>query len=707
MRAIDKCVAGEKRALQQVQRGTDTRIPVAFVKQPTGEPLDPATLEGLAVKVENEGGALSSEPPYTIEGGQLIVEVTKEISESLGVGVYTLKATGRLADPSYEDGYHDYTITTELCRVVRDAVLYTPTTVTANVLAGLKGKSAYEIAVKHGYQGTEEEWIKSLTPKGGAGGGGNGKSAYELAVQEGYQGTLQEWLKSLVGKDGADAYEVAKKAGYAGSREEWLKTLIGATGLSAYQLAKSEGYEGSLTEWIASLKGADGESAYKVAVRNGYVGDERAWLASLKGADGKDAYEVAKAGGYGGSREAWLESLKGEAGKSAYELAKEAQSFTGTLTEYLASLKGAKGKDAYDDYLETTTDNPKLTREEWSRPRSNNGNAEEGMNKTEIELLYKLNNGTGESAAETTTAGALLLDADGHRRDIISAMRAKGVSVADTDGLTDLAVKIQEIKVYVFPVYSARQFGQFKGANLPTLEVYNEFNPADFGNMFASSASLKALPEIRNAGQISSISQMCTGCASMTTAILPDLPAVALASGAFYGCAALETLTIGAMPRCTTLASLATICASLKTLNIGECPNVAEIAQIAYGCSSLTEVTIGTGDALTKVDNAFNGCSRLRRINGTLDFTKLASTANIFFGCEALEEVRIKGLKVDLSLQQSANLSTESVKYLVDNLQQATGKSITLPRAWQTAHTAEAREYSQKASAKGFTLNFR
>lgn len=707
MRAIDKCGAGEKRALQQVQRGTDTRIPVALVKQPTGEPLDPATLESLAVRIENEGGALSAEPPYTLEGGQLIVEVTKEISESLGVGVYTLKATGRLADPSYEDGYHDYTITTELCRVIRDAVLYTPTAVTANVLEGLRGLSAYEIAVKHGYQGTEEEWIKSLTPKGGAGGGGNGKSAYELAVQEGYQGTLQEWLKSLVGKDGADAYEVAKKVGYTGSREEWLKTLIGATGLSAYELAKAGGYEGSLTEWIASLKGADGESAYKVAVRNGYVGDEQAWLASLRGSDGKDAYEVAKAGGYEGSREEWLESLKGEAGKSAYELAKEAQSFTGTLTEYLSSLKGKDGKNAYQSYLETTTDNPKLSEKEWASARSNNGNAEEGMNKTEIELLYKLNNGTDESAPESTTAGAQLLEADGHRRDIITAMRSKGVSVDDTDGLTDLAGKIQDIKVYVLPVYSLRQYGQYKGEYLPTLEVYSEFNPADFGNMFAISASLKALPEIRNAGQISNINQMCTGCVSMVTATLPDLPAVVVASSAFYGCTSLESLTIGTMPRCTTLASLVTTCASLKTMTIGECPNVSEIAQIAYQCASLTEVTLGTGDALTKVDNAFNGCSRLRRINGTLDFSKLASTGNIFFGCEALEEVRIKGLKADLSLQQSANLSTESVKYLVENLQQVTGKSITLPRSWQTAHTAEAREYAQKATAKGFALTFR
>ena len=357
------------KTLQLVQRGTDKRIPVELVKQPSGEVLDPSELEGLHVMVSSESGGMAT-IPYSVEDGKLVVEVTADISRQLGLGVYTLTATGRIPDPAYADGYHDYEIVVDLCKVTKYGSNETPVKVQANVLEGLKGKSAYEIAVKHGYTGTEEEWIKSLTPKGGAGGGGNGKSAYELAVQEGYQGTLQEWLKSLVGKDGADAYEVAKKSGYAGSREEWLKTLIGATGLSAYQLAKAEGYEGSLTEWLASLKGADGDSAYKVAVRNGYVGDEQAWLASLKGADGKgidgkDAYEVAKAGGYEGSREAWLESLKGEAGKSAYELAK-AGGYQGSQTDWIASLKGADGKSAYQSYLETTTDNPKLSEKEWA-----------------------------------------------------------------------------------------------------------------------------------------------------------------------------------------------------------------------------------------------------------------------------------------------------------------------------------------------------
>lgn len=272
------------KALQLVQRGTDKRIPVELVKQPSGEVLDPAELEGLHVMVSSESVGGIATIPHSVEDGRLVVEVTADISRLLGLGVYTLIVTGRTPDKDYADGYHDYEIVAPLCKVTKYGSNETPVKVLANVLEGLKGK------------------------------------------------------------DGADAYE----------------------------LAKSEGYEGSLTEWLASLKGADGDNAYKVAVRNGYVGNEQAWLASLRGSDGKDAYELAKAGGYQGSQTDWIASLKGKDGKNAYELAKEAQSFTGTLTDYLTSLKGAKGDkgdDAYQVYLNTTDDNPKLSEEEWADPQ--------------------------------------------------------------------------------------------------------------------------------------------------------------------------------------------------------------------------------------------------------------------------------------------------------------------------------------------------
>lgn len=44
--------------------------------------------------------------------------------------------------------------------------------------------TAYEIAVKHGFQGTEEEWLESLT-------------AFQMAKDAGFDGTFEEWVQLL------------------------------------------------------------------------------------------------------------------------------------------------------------------------------------------------------------------------------------------------------------------------------------------------------------------------------------------------------------------------------------------------------------------------------------------------------------------------------------------------------------------------------
>ena len=225
---------------------------------------------------------------------------------------------------------------------------------------GVDGKSAYELAVANGYEGTEAEWLRSLA-------GANGKSAYEIAVENGYKGTELEWLASLVGEAGANgksAYELAVENGYNGTVQEWLATLVGPTGakgadgkdgLSAYELAVANGYNGDLASWLDSLigkdgvDGKDGASAYELAVANGFTGSITEWLASLVGADGKDgasAYELAVANGYSGSVNEWLQSLVGVAGadgKSAYEIAVD-KGYKGTEEEWLASLQGAAGE---------------------------------------------------------------------------------------------------------------------------------------------------------------------------------------------------------------------------------------------------------------------------------------------------------------------------------------------------------------------------
>ena len=69
---------------------------------------------------------------------------------------------------------------------------------------GAAGKSAYEVAVDEGFDGTEADWLESLRGEPGSRGGigPEGKSAYEIAVKEGFEGDELEWLDSLKGTPG-------------------------------------------------------------------------------------------------------------------------------------------------------------------------------------------------------------------------------------------------------------------------------------------------------------------------------------------------------------------------------------------------------------------------------------------------------------------------------------------------------------------------
>ena len=89
--------------------------------------------------------------------------------------------------------------------------------------------------------------------------GKNGKSAFEIAVEHGFAGTETEWLKSLRGTDGKDA----------------LPGKDGENGVDG-----KNGTDG--------INGSDGKSAYIIAVEHGFTGTETEWLQSLKGADGRD-----------------------------------------------------------------------------------------------------------------------------------------------------------------------------------------------------------------------------------------------------------------------------------------------------------------------------------------------------------------------------------------------------------------------------------
>ena len=135
----------------------------------------------------------------------------------------------------------------------------------ANGEKGTDGKSAYQIAVEQGYQGSESDWLSSLKgdkgEKGNTGAKGNpgqdgaeGKSAYAIAVEHGYEDSEEKWLLSLKGEKGD-----------TGERGE--KGDTGDRGLQGVPGEKGEKGDAG----VAGKDGTDGFSPIANVVKNGSV----------------------------------------------------------------------------------------------------------------------------------------------------------------------------------------------------------------------------------------------------------------------------------------------------------------------------------------------------------------------------------------------------------------------------------------------------
>lgn len=238
-----------KRALRRMARGADNILPIVVYRkgevesldapEPGDVPVRPEGMKNLEITLTNTECGCSSKPVFRFDGGQIIVELSGELTNKLGKGVYRLDLTYDEPNSHYADGMRHIALSKEACIVVDP-------------------KDATE------------------------------PMAVELRLE------VQAMLKGDKGDTGLSAYDWAVEQGLCSTPEQFVEVFRGATGLSAYELylaSTRDSPKKTLGEWLASHKGKDGKSAYQLALDDGFVGDLHAFLLSLHGRDGKDAYQ--------------------------------------------------------------------------------------------------------------------------------------------------------------------------------------------------------------------------------------------------------------------------------------------------------------------------------------------------------------------------------------------------------------------------------
>lgn len=134
---------------------------------------------------------------------------------------------------------------------------------------GERGYSAYDLAIKNGYTGTEKEWLTYLKGDKGDKGDTGAMGATGPAGTNGKDGV--NGADGKPGSNGLSAYELAVKNGFTGNEYAWLQSLKGPQGEEGP--AGADGKNG-----VNGVDGKDGLSAYAIAVKNGYNGTEEEWI---------------------------------------------------------------------------------------------------------------------------------------------------------------------------------------------------------------------------------------------------------------------------------------------------------------------------------------------------------------------------------------------------------------------------------------------
>ncbi len=116
---------------------------------------------------------------------------------------------------------------------------------------GENGLSAYELAVQEGFSGSLADWLESLKGADGKDGVDGKDGADGLNGKDGTDGK-----DGADGKDGLSAYEIAVKNGFVGTESEWLDSLKGKDGNSpeVSGFATTEYVEERLSEILVILE---------------------------------------------------------------------------------------------------------------------------------------------------------------------------------------------------------------------------------------------------------------------------------------------------------------------------------------------------------------------------------------------------------------------------------------------------------------------
>lgn len=212
----------------------DTATQMKFVLINDEEPVvdDPKAIVSVL-----QNGQFLFDIVTQVQSRYFVLDFQSSYLKQLPAGDYDIEVsihvTGGRIDKYPTNGFYRITLGKNAYQTQGDFVSPISLNSIMERVSNSSGPSAFEIAVRNGFSGTEEQWLDSLQgPEGEPG-------------RDGTQGPKGE--KGLPGNDGLPG-----RRGLQG-----IQGPVGSTGPSAYQIAVKNGFKGTETEWLDTLRSQD------------------------------------------------------------------------------------------------------------------------------------------------------------------------------------------------------------------------------------------------------------------------------------------------------------------------------------------------------------------------------------------------------------------------------------------------------------------
>lgn len=142
---------------------------------------------------------------------------------------------------------------------------------------------------------------------------------------------------------------------------------------------------------------------------------------------------------------------------------------------------------------------------------------------------------------------------------------------------------------------------------------------------------------------------------------------------------------------------------SLPPLKI-KCSSGDTIYRVFDNCVSLQSLDLTGSDTSLATDwyRVFYCCMALKEIKGVVDFSSATRFTYTFSCCYQLEDVHFKNIGLSVSLADCTKLSYDSLLYLVQNLQNVSGQTLTLGSTNIAKLNATADGQAAIATAQGY-----